>query len=170
MVQDVGITPYMNMTVGRYNIDSSDLRLMLEYSKDNRYTTLINVATPGGMWSELASICVNEEDTNHLIEMRKYYKNMLRNLWDPFDRNREGVIGCNTIIVLYYAYWRCSSLPYVHIKVGNVLTESLKDISNRGFRIKKFRDYSKNVLRERILNLLINIWLKRGLLFLNQPN
>ena len=163
MVQDVGITPYMNMTVGRYNIDSSDLRLMLEYSKDNRYTTLINVATPGGMWSELASICVNEEDTNHLIEMRKYYKNMLRNLWDPFDRNREGVIGCNTINRLYITpIGDVLPCPYVHIKVGNVLTESLKDISNRGFRIKKFRDYSKKCLAGEDTEFINQYMAKKG--------
>ena len=47
MVQDVGITPYMNMTVGRYNIDSEDLKLMLEYSKDHGIP-LINVATQLG--------------------------------------------------------------------------------------------------------------------------
>ena len=147
MVQDAGITPYMNMTVGRYNIDTEDLKLMLEYSKDQRYTTLINVATPGGMWSELSEICVNEEDTKHLINMRKHYKNMLRNLWDPFDRNKEGVIGCNTINRLYITpIGDVLPCPYVHIKIGNIFTESLKDISNRGFRVKKFRDYSEKCL------------------------
>ena len=33
-------------------------------------------------------ICITEEDSNHLIQMRKEYNNILRNLWDPFDRNR----------------------------------------------------------------------------------
>ena len=52
-VQDAGITPYLNITVGRYNADSEDLKLLLDYSKDNKYTTLLNVATPGGMWANL---------------------------------------------------------------------------------------------------------------------
>ena len=34
MVKKAGITPYMNITVGKYNVNSEDLRLMLEYSKD----------------------------------------------------------------------------------------------------------------------------------------
>ena len=37
----------MNITVGKYNVDSEDLKMMLDYSKDNKYTTLINIATPG---------------------------------------------------------------------------------------------------------------------------
>jgi hypothetical protein len=32
--------------------------------------------------------------------------------------------------------------PYVHIKIGNVLEQSLKEISEFGFRIKHFREYS----------------------------
>ena len=79
--------------------------------------------------------------------MRKHYKNVLRNLWDPFDRNREGVIGCNTINRLYITpVGDVLPCPYVHIKVGNILVESLKEISNRGFKVKKFRDYSEKCL------------------------
>ena len=147
LVQEAGITPYMNMTVGKYNVNSDDLKLMLDYSRDQKYTTLINVATPGGMWSELESICIDEKDAKYLIEMRKKYKNILRNLWDPMDRNREGVIGCNTINRLYITpIGDVLPCPYVHIKIGNIYEESLREISNRGFKIRKFRDYSDKCL------------------------
>ena len=163
LVKDAGMTPYMNMTVGKYNVDSEDLKLMLEYSKDKKYTTLINIATPGGMWSELDSVCINEDDSKHLIEMRKYYKNMLRNLWDPMDRNREGVIGCNTINRLYITpKGDVLPCPYVHIKVGNIYEESLKDISNRGFKVKKFRDYSEKCLAGEDKEFIKSFMAKKG--------
>ena len=50
------MTPYKHDS-GKYNIDSEDLKLMLEYSKDKKYTTLINIATPGGM-EEMDSVCI----------------------------------------------------------------------------------------------------------------
>lgn len=163
LVQDAGMTPYMNITVGRYNIDSEDLRLMLEYSKDQKYTTLINVATPGGMWAELDNICINEDDTNHLIEMRKHYKNILRNLWDPFDRNRESVIGCNTVNRLYITpAGDVLPCPYVHIGLGNVFDSSLKDISNNGFKVKKFRDNSQKCLAGEDLDFISKYMAKEG--------
>ena len=75
------------------------------------------------------SVCINEEDSNHLIEMRKHYKNMLRNLWDPMDRNREGVIGCNTINRLYITpKLDVLPCPYVHITIGKIYESSLKEI------------------------------------------
>ena len=48
-VQKAGMHPYLNITVGHYNAKSEDIKLMLEYSKDKKYKTLLNVATPSGM-------------------------------------------------------------------------------------------------------------------------
>lgn len=146
-VKNAGMAPYLNITVGKYNVDSDDLRLLLEYSKDKKYTTLINIATPGGMWRQLHEVCIDESDTDHLIELRKHYKNVLRNLWDPFDRNRESVIGCNTVNRLYITpMGDVLPCPYVHIKIGNIHDNSLKDISCNGFKIKYFRDNSQKCL------------------------
>ena len=147
MVKDAGIAPYFNITVGKYNVNSDDLRLMLEYSKNKKYTTLLNIATPGGMWRNMHDICIDEEDTAHLIEMRKHYKNILRNLWDPFDRNKESVIGCNTINRLYITpAGDVLPCPYVHILIGNIFDSSLKEISQKGFKVKYFRDNSQKCL------------------------
>ena len=74
MVQKVGISPYLNITVGRYNAQSEDVKLLLDYSKQKKYTTLLNVATPGGMWAKMTEIMVNDEDKKYLINMRKKYK------------------------------------------------------------------------------------------------
>ena len=74
MVQKVGISPYLNITVGRYNAQSEDVKLLLDYSKQKKYTTLLNVATPGGMWAKMTDIMVNEEDKAYLIDMRKNIK------------------------------------------------------------------------------------------------
>ena len=73
------MTPYLNITVGRYNAQSQDSRL-IELSKNNKYTTLINVATPAGMWQNLDEVMISDEDRAHLIGLRKEYKNALRNL------------------------------------------------------------------------------------------
>ena len=145
-VCDAGISPYLNITVGRYNADSEDLKLLLDYSKNNKYTTLLNVATPGGMWANLKDICINDEDREHLIKLRKEYKNILRNLWDPFDRNRESVIGCNTINRLYITpIGDVLPCPYVHIKVGNIFESSLKEISEKGFKVRYLENIVINV-------------------------
>lgn len=142
-VQAVGMDPFLNITVGHYNAQSEDVRLLLEYSKDKRYTTLINVATPAGMWSNLQSIMCDDEDREYLIQMRKKYKNVLRNLWNPFDRNNEAVLGCNTVNRLYITpLGDVLACPYVHIKLGNIYESSLSEITEQGFKFSKFREHS----------------------------
>jgi len=82
------------------------------------------------------------QDTAHLIELRKKYKNILRNLWNPFDRAHEAVLGCNTVNRLYVTpLGDVLPCPYVHIRLGNVFEQSLKEISEFGFSIRHFSDY-----------------------------
>ena len=46
--------------------------------------------------------------------------------------------------------------PYVHIKIGNVFKQSLKEISDYGFRIKHFRNHSDLCLAGEDLNFIKN--------------
>jgi MoaA/NifB/PqqE/SkfB family radical SAM enzyme len=141
-VQEAGLHPYLNITVGHYNAFSEDLEMLCKYSDDNNYTTLLNVAVPSGMWlklEKLAEVMVDEDDKRRLIELRKKHKNILRNIWNPFDKNYEGVLGCNTVNRLYITpLGDVLVCPYVHIKIGNVYENSLKEISEKGFKIKHF--------------------------------
>ncbi len=142
-VKEAGMSPYMNITVGHYNALSKDVEEMCQYSEDKGYTTLVNVATPAGQWHLSEEIRVDETDKAHLIELRKKHKNILRNLWNPFDRALEGVIGCNTVNRLYITpIGDVLVCPYVHIKIGNVYEQTLREISEFGFSIKKFREHS----------------------------
>ncbi len=144
IVQKVGLTPYLNITVGHYNATSDDVRALFQLSKDKKYTTLVNVATPSGMWNQVDDVMVDDDDKAHLIELRKEFKNVIRNLWNPFDPKREAVMGCNTVNRLYITpLGDVLPCPYVHIKIGNVYEASLREISENAFRIRQFRENSK---------------------------
>jgi len=145
-VQSAGIDPYLNITVGHYNSFSKDVEELCQYSKDNNYTTLINVAVPSGMWlkiDKMAEVMVNEDDKAWLIELRKKHKNILRNIWNPFDKSFEKVLGCNTVNRLYITpKGDVLVCPYVHVKIGNIFEKSLKEIADYGFSIKHFSNHS----------------------------
>ena len=34
---------------------------------------------------------------NTLRKIRKEYKNLVRNIWNPFDKNNEKILGCTTV-------------------------------------------------------------------------
>ena len=142
-VQNAGMDPYLNITMGHYNAFDPAFEELVKYSKDNNYKTLINVAVPAGMWSQMDEIMLDDKDREHLNKMRKEYKNMVRNIWNPFDKSHEKVIGCTTINRLYITpLGDVLACPYVHIKVGNVMEQTLKEIVNFGFSIKHFAEHS----------------------------
>jgi MoaA/NifB/PqqE/SkfB family radical SAM enzyme len=116
---------------------------MCQYSLENGYTTLLNVATPGGMAQDNEEIMVDDGDKVRLLELRKKYKNIIRNIWNPFDKGYANILGCNTVNRLYVTpIGDVLVCPYVHVKIGNVYDQSLKDISEYGFGIKYFHDHS----------------------------
>ena len=48
--------PYLNITVGHYNANTDHFKQLLDYSKQKRYKTLLNVAVPVGMWQKMDDI------------------------------------------------------------------------------------------------------------------
>ena len=138
-----GMSAYMNITVGHYNAFDEDIENLLQYSKNKGYTTLLNVACPSGSWSSNAEVMCDEKDTAHIIQLRKKYKNVFRNLWNPLDKQFEDVLGCNTVNRMYITpLGDVLVCPYVHIKIGNIYEQSLEEIKDYGFSINRFRDYS----------------------------
>ena len=100
-VQDAGMDPYLNITVGHYNAFNPDFEELLKYSKQQKYKTLLNVAVPAGMWQKMEEIICDEKDREHIKKLRKKYGNLVRNLWNPFDRGNEKILGCTTVNRLY---------------------------------------------------------------------
>jgi radical SAM protein with 4Fe4S-binding SPASM domain len=138
-VKDAGIKPYMNITVGHYNAFSDDVESLCRYSAEHGYMTFVNVAIPSGCWKGNYDVMIDGRDKERLIELRKKYKNVLRDLWDVFDPRREGVLGCQTLNKLYVTpsgdVLPCS---FVHIKIGSVYEKSLGEIIEDGSRVKYF--------------------------------
>ena len=135
--------PYLNITVGHYNANTDHFKQLLDYSKQKKYKTLLNVAVPAGMWQKMDDIICDDKDREYLRKIRKEYKNLVRNVWNPFDRNHEKILGCTTVNRLYITpIGDVLVCPYVHIKIGNIFEKSLKEIVDFGFRIKHFRNHS----------------------------
>ena len=146
-VKNAGMEAFMNITVGHFNAFSEDIEQLCRYSYEHGYKTFINIAIPSGNWQGHLDVVVTDDDRQRLIELRKKYGNLNRDLWNPFDKNNEGVLGCQTISKLYVApngdIFPCS---FLHIKIGNVYEQSLKEIIDFGYSIKYFREHHEKCL------------------------
>ena len=61
-VKNAGMDPYLNITVGHYNANTNHFKQLLDYSKQKRYKTLLNVAVPAGMWQQMDDIICDDKD------------------------------------------------------------------------------------------------------------
>lgn len=146
-VKEEGIEPFMNITVGHYNALSAELEEQLAYSYENGFKSILNAAVPAGCWKDNYDIMLTEEDTRHIEQLRKKYSNMVRDLWDPFDRKQEKILGCNAGNILYITPWGdVLPCPFIHIKLGNLYENSLEEIVKYTFSIDAFSGYSEKCL------------------------
>ena len=60
-VRKHGMDPYLNITVGHYNAHTDHLKQLLDYSKEQKYKTLLNVAVPAGMWQKAEDIICDDK-------------------------------------------------------------------------------------------------------------
>ncbi len=162
-VQKYGMDPYLNITVGHYNIHTDHLKKLLDYSKEQKYKTLINVAVPAGMWQKMDQIICNDKDREYLKKLRRDYKNLVRNIWNPFDKTNEKILGCTTVNRLYITpIGDVLVCPYVHIKIGNIFNQRLRDIVKHGFSIKYFKNHSDLCLAGEDKNFINKFMTKEG--------
>ena len=88
---------------------------------------------------------------------------MVRNIWNPFDKNQEKILGCTTVNRVYITpIGDVLVCPYVHIKIGNIFEQSLKEIIDYGFSIKYFNDHSNLCLAGEDKSFIKNFMTKSG--------
>ena len=75
---------------------------------------------------------------------------------ESFDKNHEKFWDAQQLIEFMLHQLAMYSYVLVHIKIGNIFEQSLKEIIDHGFSIKYFRNHSNLCLAAKIRNLLKN--------------
>lgn len=146
-VQKEGIDAFMNITVGHFNAFSKELENQIAFSYENGFKTILNAAVPAGCWKGNFEIMLTNEDSKHLLELRKKYPNIVRDIWNPFDRKLESLLGCNAGNLLYITPWGdVLPCPYLHIKLGNLYKQSLKEILEYTQSLPELMEHSEKCL------------------------
>jgi len=146
-VKEAGIEPFMNITVGHFNACSVELEEQLKYCYDRGFKAVLIAAAPVGCWNGNYEIMLNEEDSRHIQGLRKKYPNIIRDLWNHFERDKNEIIGCNAGNLLYITPWGdVLPCPFLHMKLGNIYESSLKEIVDYTFSKEQFSKYSSKCL------------------------
>lgn len=140
--KNAGMQASVNFLVGHYNIYSGEVEEICEFCKKNNYHFSLVLATPTGNWKGNFDVMLEPEDADYLETLRNKYNHFWRDIWPPLPNKKVKVSGCIAVNRPYInPYGDVLPCSYLHMKLGNIKEQSLKDIIEYGFSFPCFSEY-----------------------------
>ena len=139
VAKEAGLQVVMQHVVTHQTARSKELVDLCEFGKANGFALDILIARALGKWEDRDDVLIDEEDAKALRDLHDKYPFAIRDVFPHY-----GVVqGCGTVnhtlhVTKYGDVFPC---VYIQISIGNLFEESLKDIIDRGFNIKHFREF-----------------------------
>ena len=134
----VGLHIILQTVVTKQRIRSREFIDFLEFAKSKGVGVAVTYAKPVGMWEGNFDVLVDKDDMAHMRELEQKYE-VFTHLTPGYGLN----LGCIAVkrMITVTQFGDVLPCPYMQIALGNVLEEPLKDILERGKRIKYFGQY-----------------------------
>lgn len=124
--------------VTRQRVRSEEFLEFLEFAKSKGVGVFVTYAKPVGAWEGHFESLVTREDMDYMRELEKKY-NVFTHLTPGYGLD----LGCIAVkrMISITKYGDVMPCPYIHVSLGNFFEEPLKEIVERGLRIKYFGEY-----------------------------
>jgi MoaA/NifB/PqqE/SkfB family radical SAM enzyme len=99
----------------------------------------ITYAKPVGWWEGNFDVLVNRDDMDYMREELEKKYNVFTHLTPVYGLNLGGIAVKGMVSITKYG--DVMPCPYIHVSLGNFFEEPLKDIIERGMKIKYFGKY-----------------------------
>ena len=139
-----GLDVIIQHVVTRQNAQTQETENLAQFATENGFMLdIINIKALGRLEGR-HDVLINEEDAAFLRNLHQRYPAARRDLFPSYGIDR----GCGTVNSTFQLTKYGDILPcgYIHISIGNIFEEKLKDIIGRGLSIKHFRKYSPKCL------------------------
>ncbi|MDI6839398.1 MAG: radical SAM protein [bacterium] len=133
-----GLNIIVQTVVTKQRVRSKEFIEFVEFLNKKGVGVFVTLAKPVGEWEGNFDVLVNRDDMNYLRELEKKY-NVFTHLTPAYGLN----LGCIAVkrMVSITKYGDVMPCPYIYISLGNFFKEPLKDIIERGLKIKYFGNY-----------------------------
>ena len=142
--KEAGLQVGINTIISHQNCGTEATEKLAKFANDNGFNLDIFIARAIGRWEGKEDVLIDDEDAKYLIELRNKYPVVHRDVFPTYNQNR----GCGTVKHVLHLTKYGDILPctFIHISIGNIFEEPLKDIINRGLKIKYFNEYNPKCL------------------------
>ena len=133
-----GLNIILATVVTKQRIRSQEFIDFLEFAKGKGIGVFVTYAKPVGSWEGNFDVLVNKDDMDYMRELEKRY-NVFTHLTPSYGLD----LGCIAVkrMVSITKYGDVMPCPYIYTSLGNFFEEPLRDIVERGLRIKYFGKY-----------------------------
>lgn len=130
-----GLSVLIMTTVWKERAKSKEFIEFLKFCKNKEVSTYVTLAKPIGNWAGNLDILCGEEEIKYIQELEKQY-----DLTTRFSKGYNIDLGCIAMKrgITITKYGDVMPCPYIQTSIGNVFEEKLKDIIERGLKIKYF--------------------------------
>ena len=135
---DAGLNIILATVVTKQRVRSEEFIEFLEFAKGKNVGVFVTYAKPVGDWEGNFDALVDRSDMDYVRELEKKY-NVFTHLTPAYGLD----LGCIAVkrMVSVTKYGDIMPCPYIHTSLGNFFEEPLKDIIERGMKIKYFGKY-----------------------------
>jgi len=132
---DAGLSIILSTVVTKQRIRTQEFIDYLEFAKSKGVGTFVTYAKPVGAWEGNYEALVTPDDMAYMRELEKSYA-VFTHLTPSYGLD----LGCIAVkrMISITQYGDVMPCPYMHLSLGNIFNEPLKDIIERGMNIKFF--------------------------------
>ena len=136
--QEAGLNIIIQTVVSKERVRSQEFIAFLEFLNAKEVGVFVTYAKPVGSWEGNFDVLIDRADMDHMRKLEKKH-NVFTHLTPGYGLD----LGCIAVkrMVSITKYGDVMPCPYVHVSLGNFFEEPLKDIIERGLKIKYFGKY-----------------------------
>lgn len=133
-----GLNTIVQTVVTKQRIKSKEFLDFVKFLNNKGVGVFVTYAKPVGGWEGNFDVLVDKDDMNYMRSLEKKY-NVFTHLTPSYGLN----LGCIAVkrMISITKYGDVMPCPYIYVSLGNFFEEPLKDIIERGMRIKYFGKY-----------------------------
>lgn len=136
--QEADLDLFIQTVVTKQRLHSEEFIRFIEYFNGMNIGVFVSFAKPVGAWEGQYDILIDEDDLKFFNTLEKKY-----NVYSHLTPGYGLEMGCIAVKGMFSItqYGDVLPCPYIHIAIGNIFNEPLKDIIERGFDIKYFGEH-----------------------------
>ncbi|MBN2183165.1 MAG: radical SAM protein [Sedimentisphaerales bacterium] len=135
---DAGLDIFVQTVVSKQRLHTDEFIEFVEYFNRKGIGVFVTYAKPVGSWEGNFDVLVDKDDMEYLESLEKKYR-LFTHLTAAYGLNMRCIAVKGMISVTQYG--DVLPCPYIHVSIGNIFEESLKDIIQRGLDIKYFGEH-----------------------------